>query len=438
MSFSFAPFGADTLGFIERFVVAPLWPFFAFVVLFPLAHSAWIFWRQQIYKHSIKWVLLELKVPREIKKGPRAMEQVLMAINQLRNTAKDLQEIYWDGEVTRWYCFELASFGGEIHFYIRCYAKQRNLVKGAFYSFYPDLEIEEVPDYVERFPANTRELYAQGYDVWGGEMKLAREDAYPIRTYPAFEAPAEEKEFDPMAAMLEMLGKIAKEEIVAIQFLAAPAAPSWRKEYEHLVGKLRETKTQKTEKTGTEGQLESFARFIARSPGETDVLKAVENNLSKQAFETTIRYLYLSPKTIFYDSIPRRVLKSVFNQYAALDLNYFEINYAVATRTKIWNWPFIFPRRRNEYRKMRMLFNYRHRELAPDVFMEKVLTSYFFDWNFKSRSYKMTTECLATVFHLPTYLTLTAPHVPRVESKKGGPPAGLAIFGDEKEVEQFQ
>lgn len=386
----------------------------------------------------MEWVVLELKIPREIQKSPHAMEQVFASIHQLRNVAGDLREIYWDGEVTRWYCLEVVSFGGDIHFYIRCYHKQKKLICASFYSYYPDVEIADVPDYVDRFPTSVSEIYAQGYDLWGGEMKLAKEGAYPIKTHEEFESPAEEHQIDPMSTLLEMFGSLHREEILALQILVQPAAENWGKEFKKLVDKLRDTKTKKETKTGSEGQLESFARFISRSPGETDVLKAVELNLSKQAFETAIRFLYFSPKQIFYDSIPRRALKSVFNQYAALDLNYFAVNYNVATRTKIWDPPFIFPDHRVEYRKGRVLYNYRHREIPPQLFMEKLLTSYLFDWNFKSKAFIMTTQTLATIFHMPTQLVLTAPHIQRVESRKGSPPAGLAIFGEEGEIERFQ
>ena len=70
--------------------------------------------------------------------------------------------------------------------------------------------------------------------------------------------------------------------------------------------------------------------------------------------------------------------------------------------------------------------------------MGKVMTSKFFNWNFKAENFEMNTECLATVFHPPGYLALTGPHVKRVESRKGGPPAGLAIFGGEENVEKLQ
>ena len=50
----------------------------------------------------------------------------------------------------------------------------------------------------------------------------------------------------------------------------------------------------------------------------------------------------------------------------------------------------------------------------------------------------MNTRSLATLFHPPTFLVLTAPHLRRVESKKTGPPAGLAIYGDEGDLEKFK
>ena len=49
----------------------------------------------------------------------------------------------------------------------------------------------------------------------------------------------------------------------------------------------------------------------------------------------------------------------------------------------------------------------------------------------------MNIECIATLFHIPTVIVLTAPHIKRNESKKAGPPAGIAIFGEDKELEEF-
>ena len=151
---------------------------------------------------------MEIRMPREVTKSPRAMEQVLLAMSTLRNSTGDPREVYLDGEVTRWFSLEMVSFGGEIHFYVRCRNKLKNLVRAAFFAYYRDVEVEEVEDYIARFPANTQEMYAKGYDTWGTEMVLNKKSLFPIRTYKDFEAPAEEKEFDPIAAFLEVLGGI--------------------------------------------------------------------------------------------------------------------------------------------------------------------------------------------------------------------------------------
>ena len=72
------------------------------------------------------------------------------------------------------------------------------------------------------------------------------------------------------------------------------------------------------------------------------------------------------------------------------------------------------------------------------TFMAKVVGSRLFQWDFASKEIVLNVESLATLFHPPTFRVLTAPHIQRIESKKTGPPAGLAIYGDEKEIEKFQ
>ena len=413
-----------------------------FIILVLITKSTWLYYRQRSFKKDIRWVLMEIKIPREINKSPRAMEQVLASIHALRNTPGDLRERFWDGEVTRWYSLEMVSFGGETHFYIRFYWKQRGLIEAAFFSYYPDVELTEVDDYILQLPASIEDMYQQGYELWGTEITLSRSPGYPIKTYPEFlDSPEEEKQFDPMSSFLEILSKVKKEEIVGIQILAAPKANEWRKEYEPFLEKLQETKVSSTPtpSTGTQigEEFKMFTRSIMRSPGETDILKAVEGNLSKPAFDTLIRFMYLSPKSQFYDSFARRGLAGAFNQYSALDLNSFKQNYSMGTRVRFWNWPHIFPGLRNEYRKQRLIYNYRRRELPPETWVGKLISSKFFHPNFSSHTYPMNTEALATIFHPPMKIILTAPHIQRIESRRAGPPAGLAIYGDANSIDKF-
>ncbi len=446
------------MGIVQVF--AWTWWFWLFLILAPITTSTWLFWRREVFKAEMKWVLFELRIPREITKSPKAMEQVLTAIHALRNQADNVRETWWDGEVTRWFSMEMVSLGGEVHFYFRFYKKYRPLVEAAFFSYYPDVELVEVDDYVDRFPENIQEMYKQGYETWGTEMVLSREEAFPIRSYEEFEAVAEEKEYDPISTFLEVLGKVKPEEMVGIQLLIAPRDPKlWKDKYEEFVQELANkskkkgaakkivsTKTEfpggplpafSAETTESKEDNSSFFRSFMRSPGETDVLKAVENNLSKPSFDTLIRFLYFSPQPLFYDSFARRGITGAFNQYGSLDMNKFEQNKKVGTKVEFWEGP-IFPKLRKALRAQRLIYNYKRRKNPIDTFMGRLITSHIFNWNIYSRRFGMSTEGLATLFHPPTFKVLTGPHIKRVESRKVGPPAGLAIFGDEAEIEKYK
>jgi hypothetical protein len=126
-----------------------------------------------------------------------------------------------------------------------------------------------------------------------------------------------------------------------------------------------------------------------------------------------------------------------FNQYAAINLNAFRPNFPTQTRTAIWFPPYVFPDRRVEIRRQRMLVNFLKREVPPEDWVGQAVTSHLYHWNFASRTFLLNVEGLATIYHLPPRVVLTAPHMQRMESRKAGPSAGLQIFGDESEIEQF-
>lgn len=437
----------------EQFIDAS-WPFFLFFLLFPFFEQTWIRWRNILYDISTQRVVLELLIPREIRKNPRAMEQVLMTLHSLRNAPSTFLEKWWEGEFTLSFSLEVVSVSGEIHFYVRVPKKHKPLIEAAFFSYYPDVEVGEVSDYAEKLPASLAEIYAQNLDMWGTEMMLAREPIYPIKTYLEFESPAEEKEYDPISALVEMMGKVKLGETLALQILISPLMSNWYKPWMNILEKLKESKTEKKKPLTTVWDFSSGPlpvltvgggkeegaqkQFTIRTPGETDVLKAVENNITKPAFSTIIRIFYMGPKPSFYFKFARYGILGVFNQYAALSLNSFMRNFRVSTEGKLDIKPYVFPTIRADHRKHRLLLNFKDRAGHPGTFAGKLISSTPFNFNAGGRPFPMNTECLATLFHPPTYLVLTAPHVRRVTSRKTGPPAGVAIFGEEKEIEKYE
>ena len=413
------------------------WWFWLLVILLPIFHSTWLYYRQLLYKKKQEYILLELQIPREISKNPLGMEQVLRTMWGLRNTAEDIAERYWKGEVTRWFSLEMVSFGGETHFYIRTYKKQKELVKAAFLAYYPDIEILEVEDYIGKLPKNLNELNEKGLNLWGSEMILDKPAAYPIKMYDEFESPSDEKSFDPISSFLEVLGKIKKHEIVGIQMNIAPSPPNWSRHWQGLIHQLRKPKEFKTGKLTKEGVPE--VQKLTSSPGEIIALKSIEENLSNLAFDTIIRFIYVSPQAIFYDSFARRGITGAFNQYSFLNLNSFRQNFKMSTRTRLFLSPFVFPALRNALRKHRILHFYRERTMPEKTFIGKLLSSHPLNWNFHSKVIQLNVKALATLFHPPTRFVLTTPHMRRVESRKVSPEAGLPIFGtkEEGDLEKF-
>lgn len=369
-------------------------------------------------------VLLEIRVPREVRKSPKAMEQVFANIHALRNAPANWHEKYADGEVTLWYSMEVVSHGGDVRFYVQVPAVRRNLVEAFFYSQYVDIEITEVPDYIHRFPKTYDELAAKKYELFGSELIFTKPDAYPIRTYMDYEAVAEEKELDPIAALLEVLGKLKKEEEAWVQILIRPVGSEWRMQGEALVKELKE----KTSGRGVSDTGEII--FQTRTPGETDVLKAVERNIAKSGFETVIRFVYIAPQSVYNWPFPYRGITAAFNQYAAADMNSFRNNYNIRTLVGFWFFPYVFSKTRRLWRRQDIYQYYRERHM-PDEPLWGISSV-------RSRQMVLNIEELATIYHPPTMYVLTAPLMRRVESRRMGPPAGLPIFGEEDTTDLFK
>lgn len=353
------------------------------------------------------------------------MEQVLAGLHSFIGGPSKLVEHYWEGEIILWYSLEIVSFGGEIHFYIKTPAKYKNIVEAHVYAQYPDIEIAEVPDYAEHMPGTLEGLAKMGYDLWGTEFLLDKEDAYPIRTHMDFESPDEYSQLDPIAALVEVLNRLKPGEELWLQCIISPAGSAWKESAQQLVKKLKDA--DKEQVVTAEGGVS--IKGADRSPGKTDILKAIERNITKPGFQTTIRCVYMASKDVYSPEVARYGVLGAFNQYRIQTLNGFRHNTTVRTVTGWYFWPFFFPAWRLKHRKHMIYKNFRERAVREASFFEQLSTGE----TLASSMYVLNTEELATIYHFPSNLVLTAPSIQRVESKKVGPPIGLPIFGAEEE-----
>lgn len=397
--------------------------------LFFVFTELWLTYVQMRYIQNIQWITLEVKVPKEVMKTPKAMEQVFAGLSTIQSGANFVEK-WFKGKVQEWVSFEIVGWQGAMKFFIRTPAGFKNLIEAQIFAQYPDAEIHEVEDYIERAPTA---IPSREYNLWGTELIFEKDDAYPLRTYPQFEEAQEEKRIDPMGALAEAASHLADEEAIWIQFLLKPAPKEWKEKGQAIVNKLIGKKEPKkplgffqfliafidefmtgfmraavnlpppegvaTVGTKEEGGPETKVQFL--SPGEKSVVEAIEQKLAKAGFLCGIRFVYWGRTDRFSKSNVAAVL-SYFRQFNTLNMNALKPNKDVTPSVDYW-----FKARREFLRKVTLWNAYRLRA-------------------FTKKAPVLNVEELATLYHFPT-MYVEAPTVYRIESKKGGPPPTLPV-----------
>lgn len=410
------------------------WWFFTPIILWSVFELMWVNYRQEKYFRSIEWELLEVKVSKEMEKRPKTMEEFFSGLYSTYDVMIDtLYDIYVGGVIDLWFSFEIVSKEGDIHFYIRTPKPSRSLIESQIYSQYPDAEIQEVDDYVTDIPDD---IPSKDYDLWGTDMTLLKEDAYPLRTYKEFEDMASGEFIDPISSVIEGVSKLDKGEQIWIQILVRAADDSWKEEANSLVLRLIGRKDNKKKKSfnpfsiiideivdlarytilgafSTQESIEkaekekskedeAISLMLHLSPGEKNVVTAIEESIRRPGFETDIRWIYLAKRDIFDKVKGNAIVFSYFTQFGSQDLNALIPN--SDTKTSAY---YFLTELRKGIRKRNILRKYKRRE-------------------FDEKGYVLNTEELATIFHFPT-IEVKAPVAPRIEAKKGKPPTGLPV-----------
>ena len=366
------------------------------VVLGFVFFRLWIYYVRSRFVHELNWTLLEIKLPREISKSPKAMEVIL---NGLHITSDgNFLEKYWTGKLRAWFSLEIVGVGGKIHFFVYTQKFFKKLIESQIYAQYPDVEIVEVDDY-SKFSLN--ENFNDEWSLWGTEFLLTKKDAYPIRTYIDYglheTMTKEEQKTDPMTAFLELLGSLKEGEQMWLQILIRATKKNWKDEAKELVDEIM-----KRNEEPKEGETKLGA--LALSPGERDVVRAIERDVSKLGFDTGIRAIYLAKRDKFNGiNIPSMI--GVMKQYNDASLNGFKPNNTTSAG-------YLFKKSRESKMKKIMIDAFRNR-------------SYFY-MPYERKSFVLNTEELATIYHFPGRVAET-PTFGRIEAKKSEPPAELPV-----------
>ncbi|MDE2041092.1 MAG: hypothetical protein KGI59_01745 [Patescibacteria group bacterium] len=392
------------------------------VLAFLLAKLFWGLWVDYVQTSqflSLKYTVLQLKLPKDTFKSPLAMESVL---NSLHNTSDgSAYAQYWKGETRPWYSLEIASIEGRVNFYIWTEDRRKQGVMTALYSQFPGIEVTEVPDYARGTyfdPKVTR--------IWAAEFEFTKPDPYPIRTYVDYgldKDPKEEFKIDPLLPLIEFLGSVGPNQQAWYQITIRAhkgdqklpghifkRGDLWKMKGEEEINNIL-LRDSKTKVAGEVNPDTGYAKLPTISKPEQDVVEAIGRSLSKIAFDCCIRTLYISKKEIFNTPFGIGGFIGNLKQFSSESLNGFKPN------GKKWHpsldapWKDYKDFRRNRYGRVGLMAYKRRSSFYPP---------------FKSKTMVLNTEELATIYHFPGSV-LSIPTLERVPSKRAQAPTNLPV-----------
>ncbi|MGI5825900.1 MAG: type IV secretory system conjugative DNA transfer family protein [Patescibacteria group bacterium] len=204
-------------------------------------------------ERSLKYVLLQVAVPRDNEIKIDAAEQMISAFNSMYKGGK-LSFLRLQEHIS----FEIVGLPEDIRFYISVPNHLRDMFEKQIHGAYPGADIKEVNEY---------NIFSENGKVAFTEFQFRSSAYMPIKAY-------KDLPVDPLASITSALAKMKEGEGAAIQVLIAPAGSAWKS-----AGRKYISKTKKSE---SDPEKASYKM-------DPKQMEAIENKCSKPGFEVCIR-----------------------------------------------------------------------------------------------------------------------------------------------------
>ncbi|MEX2014046.1 MAG: hypothetical protein WD896_01690, partial [Parcubacteria group bacterium] len=366
------------------------WPVWLPVLLIWLFMNTWLTYKRREWLKNKGNILLEIKIPKDVERTPAAMEMVLEGLWE--DVAGTLSDVYLKGELRDVFSLEIVSIGGEVKFFIWAFPKWKHVIEARIYGQYPGAEVVEVEDYALKVAFDPATMALSGLTT-----RLVKGDAYPIKTYIEFEldkAAGKEPEeiVDPLSPILEYLGTLKQGEQMWTQIVIQGhrkegfqdarvfVKRDWRDGIKTAIKDIIEKEAHiKPEK-------DKPPSLLGLTDEQKSVIKAIERNSAKLAFDAMFRFVYVAPKEI---EVKRTVgIIGGMRQFGSQALNGIRPNQFIPGINYPWE----------DFRDIRKTENQR-------TLLEAYKRRSVFNVPFKhvmGKPYVLTTEELATIFHFPS------------------------------------
>lgn len=417
IAFLFMP-GAVSLAVSLALFLAPVWlP----LMLVGGALAIWLTFVRAEFISSQKYILLEIKPPRNLVKTPLAMEAFLSSIH-LTGGESTWYARWINGGIRPFWSLEVASFEGQVHFFIWGRAALRRIVESQLYAQYPGVQVVEAPDYTRLISAQSHE-----WSIWGCDYKHTGKDPLPIKTYVEYgldKVQKEPEQVDPLANLFEFMGSIGKGEYMWLQYIIRAHKGekykkknkkggdyTWKDEAEEMIQEIR-AKTRESYTDIFTG--EERPGFPNPTKGQMEKMAAIERNVSKQGFDVGARCVYLARPESFKGAMIAHMI-ALFKPFSTEGWNGIRAT-SWLMRFDDYPWELGAEKLKDLYRQ-KLVEAYRRRQFFYDPFSYGL---------FSHDAMVMSTEEIATIFHIPSG-TVAAPGLTRISSATGEAPPNLPI-----------
>lgn len=376
--------------------------------------------KQSEFIASQKVIVLEIKPPRNLVKTPLAMETFLSSMHF--SPGESTWYVRWLGRMRPWWSLEMASFEGQIHFFIWSRENYRRIIESQLYAQYPGVQVVEALDYTRLISAKPEE-----WGIWGCDFKQIEKDPLPIKTYVEYgldKVQKEPEQIDPLANLIEFMASAGKGEYVWLQFvirvhkgekyhkLNEKGKPyTWIDEGKELVDAMRKA-TRDSYVDAVTG--EERPGFPNPTKGQSETMAAIERNTSKLAFDVGGRGIYIAKQEKFNPIMITHMI-GLFKPF----------------NTEGWNgikaaeWMMNFDEYPWEFRAEKLKDKYR-RELVQ-AFRRRQFFFHPFSYGISPDEVMvMSTEELATIYHIPSG-SVETPSLGRIQSATGEAPHNLPV-----------
>jgi len=377
-------------------------PIFA-IIVWGMTH-VWLDYKQEQYAHHVEYQLLEIKIPQNTIQTPKGMDNFFANLSGSRSSVT-WREHWLLGKEQPVFSFEIASNGGDVHFYIRTPDKYRDLIEADLYAQYPEAQITEVEDYVNRIPHSYPD---DEWEAFGAEFTLKNPQYLPIRTYEDFEHQGEkEGRFkDPLLSIIELMGKMGEHENYWMQILIRmPNDQDWTKEGVSFAAKvmgkeekhktsmlgdlvgaasglpleaLRQISGLEAGAHGAEKKADDFKMFKL-TPAEKLQIEGVTDKISKIGWQTKIRVVYSAKKPFFKKGMMAAGMKGMMGAFTNTMMNQFGMHNPSIPKDDYFWMAWQYPGKQTKLTK-----RYARRSLGPGASL-----------------FILNSEELATIYHYP-------------------------------------